>query len=84
MKLTEKQNAVIEFLKDNGGRATMDDLCAGLGSTPKSINPVVTGLGVNGPHAKGLVNYEKIQVGEKLVKEIFLTDAGKDFVPTED
>lgn len=83
MKLTEKQQMVMDYLKDNGGRVTLDDMCEGIGLGPKSVNPIVTGLGTKG-RGKGLVNYEKIAEGEKTVKWIYLTDAGKDFVPTED
>lgn len=85
MKLTEKQTAVVDYLKANG-RVTMDELCNALGSDAKHLNPVITGLGVKGERAKGLVDYEKIAVEgeEKPVKYVFLTDAGKDFEPTED
>lgn len=86
MKLTEKQTAVFNYLKDNGGRVTMDELCDALNTDAKHLNPVVTTLGVKGERAKGLVDYEKIAVEgeEKPVKYIFLTEAGKSFVPGED
>jgi DNA-binding MarR family transcriptional regulator len=83
MKLTEKQLAVVNYIKDNGGRVAMEELCAALGSDAKHLNPVVTTLGVKGPRAKGLVDYEKIAVEgeEKPVKYVFLTDEGKAFDP---
>lgn len=86
MKLTEKQTAVFNYLKDNGGRVTMDELCGALNTDAKHLNPVVTTLGVKGERAKGLVDYEKIAVEgeEKPVKYVFLTEAGKSFVPGED
>ena len=86
MKLTERQNAVFNYLKENGGRISMDELCSALNSDAKHLNPVVTTLGVKGERAKGLVDYEKVPVEgqEKPVKYIFLTEAGKTFVPSDD
>lgn len=86
MKLTEKQTAVFEYLKANGGRVSMDELCNALGTDAKHLNPVVTTLGVKGERAKGLVDYEKIPVegSDKTVKYVFLTEAGKSFVPSAD
>ena len=83
-KLTEKQTMVFDYIKANGGRVAMTELCDALGMTAKSLNPVVTTLGVKGEKAKGLVDYEKITVEgeEKPVKYVFLTDAGKTFDPT--
>jgi hypothetical protein len=86
MKLTERQNEVYNYIKANGGRVSMDELCAALGSDAKHLNPVVTTLGVKGERAKGLVDYEKVDVegADKPVKYVFLTEAGKTFVPSED
>lgn len=82
MKLTEKQTAVFNYLKDNG-RVTMDELCEALGTDAKHLNPVITTLGTKGPRAKGLVDYEKVTVEgvEKPVKYVFLTADGESFVP---
>lgn len=86
MKLTEKQTAVFECIKNAGGRISMEELCDTLNSDPKHLNPVITTMGVKGPHAKGLVDYEKIAVEgmEQPVKYVFLTEAGKNFVPSDD
>lgn len=84
MKLTEKQTALHEFLKANGGKASMEAICEALNSDAKHLNPVVTTLGVKGPRAKGLVDYEKVTEDGKEVKYVFLTDAGMNFVPSED
>jgi len=86
MKLTERQNEVYNYLKANGGRVSMDELCEALHTDAKHLNPVVTTLGVKGERAKGLVDYEKIDVegSDKPVKYVFLTEAGKTFVPTEE
>lgn len=86
MKLTEKQTLVFNYLKENGGRVSMEELCGALNTDAKHLNPVVTTLGVKGERAKGLVDYEKITVEgvEKPVKYIFLTEAGKTFVPSDE
>lgn len=86
MKLTANQEKVFNYVKANGGRVTMDELCAALESDAKHLNPVVTTLGVKGERAKGLLDYERIAVEgqEKPVKYVFLTDAGKEFVPGAD
>ena len=39
---------VFNYVKENGGRVAMEELCAALGSDAKHLNPVVTGLGVKG------------------------------------
>lgn len=82
IKLTEKQAAVFTYIRDNGGRVSMDELCSALGTDAKHLNPVVTTLGVKGERAKGLVDYEKVDVegAEKPVKYVFLTEAGQSFV----
>lgn len=89
VKLTEKQMAVFNYLKENGERVSMEELCSALDTDAKHLNPVITTLGVpkseNG-RGKGLVDYEKIEIEgvEKPVKYVFLTEAGKDFVPSDD
>lgn len=83
IKLTEKQTAVYNYLKENG-RVSMDELCNALDTDAKHLNPVITTLGCKGERAKGLVDYEKIDVegSEKPVKYVFLTDAGIAYDPT--
>lgn len=85
MKLTEKQTAVVNYLRENG-RVSMDELCNALNTDAKHLNPVITTLGVKGERAKGLCDYEKVAVEgvEKPVKYVFLTEAGKTFTPDED
>ena len=82
IKLTEKQTAVYNYLKENG-RVTMDELCNALGTDAKHLNPVITTLGVKGEKAKGLCDYEKVDVEgqDKPVKYVFLTEAGMAFDP---
>ena len=83
IKLTEKQTAVFTYLRDNG-RVTMDELCSALNTDAKHLNPVITTLGCKGERAKGLVDYEKVEVegAEKPVKYVFLTEAGLAYDPT--
>lgn len=83
MKLTENQTKVFDYIKANGGRVSMTELCAALNSDAKHLNPVVTTLGVKGERAKGLLDYEKVPVegSDKPEKYVFLTEAGRDFVP---
>ena len=83
IKLTEKQTAVFTYLRDNG-RVTMDELCSALDTDAKHLNPVITTLGCKGERAKGLVDYEKVEVegAEKPVKYVFLTEAGLAYDPT--
>jgi DNA-binding MarR family transcriptional regulator len=82
IKLTEKQTAVFNYLKENG-RVTMDELCNALELSAKSLNPVITTMGCKGEKAKGLVDYEKVEVEgqEKPTKYVFLTEAGLAFDP---
>lgn len=85
MKLTDRQTAVIDYLKANG-RVTIDELCSALGTDSKHLNPVITTLGVKGDKAKGLCDYEKVAVDgeDKPVKYVFLTEAGIAYTPDED
>ena len=82
MKLTEKSNEVFEYVKSNGGKITVDELCAALNRAPRSINANVTDL-----KNKGLVIREKV-AGEgedaKDITYVVMTEEGKVFVPSED
>lgn len=85
MKLPEKSQQVFDYVKENGGRVTIDEIASALGRDVKSVNGTVTALGCKGK-GKGLVDYEKITVEgvDKPVKYVFLTEAGQTFVPSED
>lgn len=81
MKLTEKQAIVVNYLKKNG-KVTLDEICNVFDSDAKHVRPIITTLGVKGmPKNKGLCDYEKDEDGTIYV---FLTAAGKAWVPTED
>ena len=86
MKLTDYATLVFNYVRENGGRVSIPELATALNKTEKSINGTVTALGCKGPHAKGLVDREKVTVDgqEKPVTYVVLTDLGRDFVPSED
>ena len=84
MKLTEKSFEVLNYVRENGGRVSIEELAAGLGRTPRSVNANVTDLC---SEKKGLAIREKVaSEGEdaKPITYVVLTEAGKEFVPTED
>lgn len=81
MKLTEMSSAVFNYVKENGGRVSIDELASALDRSPRSVGANVTDL-----TKKGLVVREKVTVegAEKPVTYVQITDEGKDFVPTEE
>lgn len=81
MKLTEKSQIVFEYLKNNGGKVSIDELANAIGRSARSIGANVLDL-----TKKGLVVREKEEVegAEKPVAYAILTDAGKTFVPSDD
>ena len=82
MKLTEKSNEVYSYVKENGGRVAVEELCEALGRAPRSINANVTDLA-----KKSLVVREKVTTEGEDAKDItyvVLTEEGKTFVPSDD
>lgn len=81
MKLTEKSQIVFEYLKNNGGKVSIEELANATGRSARSIGANVLDL-----TKKGLVVREKEEVegAEKPVAYAILTDAGKTFVPFDD
>lgn len=81
MKLTEKSNEVFEYVKANGGRNSIDEICNATGRASRSIN-----ANVNDLVKKGLVTREKVEVEgvDKPVTYVVMTDEGAAFVPSED
>lgn len=81
MKLTEMSNAVFNYVKENGGRVSIDELSSALDRSTRSVGANVTDL-----TKKGLVVRDKVTVegAEKPVTYVQITDEGKDFVPTEE
>ena len=81
MKLTEKSQTIFEYLKNNGGKVSIEELANATGRSARSIGANVLDL-----TKKGLVVREKEEVegAEKPVAYAILTDAGKTFVPSDD
>lgn len=82
MKLTEKSNEVYSYVKENGGRVAVEELCEALGRAPRSINANVTDLA-----KKSLVVREKVTAEGEDAKDmtyVVLTEEGKTFVPFDD
>lgn len=82
MKLTPKSSEVFNYVKDNGGKISIDELAEALGRTTRSVGANVTDL-----QKKELAVREKV-AGEgedaKDITYVVLTEAGKTFVPSED
>ena len=81
IKLTEKSLEVFNYVKDNGGRVSIEELANGLNRTPRSVNANVTDLC---SEKKGLAMREKVTPeGEdaKPITYVVLTEAGQAFVP---
>ena len=83
MKLTEKSNEVYTYVKENGGKVSVDELVSALGRAARSINANITDLC---SEKKGLAMRvkEEVEGAEKPVTYVVLTEAGLNFVPTED
>ena len=82
MKLTEKSTAVLDYIKANGGKVSIDELASALERTSRSISANVTDL-----QKKGLVTSEKVAGEGEDAKDItyaVITPEGAEFVPTED
>lgn len=81
MQLTAKSNEVFEYLKNNDGKVSIEELANATGRSARSVGANVLDL-----TKKGLVVREKEEVegAEKPVAYAILTDAGKTFVPSDD
>ena len=82
MKLTEKSQEVFDYIKGNGGKVTIEEICNATERAARSINANVTDL-----VKKGLVVREKVAGDGEEAKDItyaVITDAGKEFVPSDD
>lgn len=82
MKLTAKSNEVFEYVKDNGGKISIDELAEALGRTTRSVGANVTDL-----QKKELVVREKVKgetEDDKDITYVVLTEAGASFVPSDD
>lgn len=81
MKLTEKSMEVFQIVKNNGGRIELEKICDAVGRNARSV-----GANVNDLTKKELAVREKVEMegAEKPVTFVALTDAGMEFVPSED
>lgn len=82
MKLTEKSQGVLDYIKANGGKVSIDELATALDRTSRSVNANVTDL-----TKKGLVVREKVAAksdDEKDITYAAITPEGAAFVPSED
>lgn len=81
MKLTEKSKEVFEYVKANGARVSVEEICKAVDRASRSVNANVNDLA-----KKGLVEREKVEVegADKPITYVVLTAEGKAFVPSED
>ena len=81
MKLTEKSQEIFEYLKNNGGRVSIDELANVTGRSARSVGANVLDL-----QKKKLVVREKEEVegADKPVAFAASTAEGQNFVPSQD
>lgn len=80
MVLKEKTQQALDVIKAHGGRMTTADLATELGVVPSSVTGRINSLVKN-----ELAFREKIdEGGDKPVTYVCLTDAGLNFVPSEE
>lgn len=77
-KMTEKEVAVFNYVKANGGRVSIDEIAEALDRSPRSIGP-----NINAFVSNDLAVREKVEVegAEKPITYVVLTDAGMNFTP---
>lgn len=77
-KMTEKEVAVFNYVKANGGRVSIDEIAEALERSPRSIGP-----NINAFVSNDLAVREKVEVegAEKPITYVVLTDAGMNFTP---
>lgn len=82
LKITEKSAEIFNYVKANGGRVSIDELCEATGRAARSVNANVTDLC---SEKKGLCVREKVEVegADKPITYVVLTDAGKEFTVGE-
>lgn len=81
MKLTEKSKEIFEYVKVNGARVSVEEICKAVDRAPRSVNANINDLA-----NKKLVEREKVEVegADKPIAYVVLTAEGKAFVPSED
>ena len=85
-KLPEKSRKLFDYVKEHGGRVNIEDAAEALCVDVKTLNGTLTSMGTKGPHAKGLLDYEKVPVEgqDKPAKFVFLTEAGTTYEDTDE
>lgn len=80
-KMTEKELEVFNYVKENGGKVSIDELVNATGRTARSIGPNINAFAAN-----NLAVREKVEVegAEKPVVYVVLTDEGKAYTPIAD
>ena len=79
MKLTKMSNEVFEYVRNNGGKVSIEELTNVTGRGVRSVGANVTDL-----KKKGLAERVKEKVEDKEVTYVVLTEAGQTFTPSED
>ena len=79
MKLTAMSNEVFEYVKNNGGKVSIEELTNVTGRSARSVGANVTDL-----KKKKLAERVKEKVEDKEVTYVVLTEEGQTFTPTED
>lgn len=77
MQLTEKTSEVFNYIKENGGRVSIDEISQVLNRPPRSINASVNDL-----QKKGLITREKVlpEGEEKEIVYVVITEIGNSFI----
>lgn len=90
--MTQNSTAVLTYVKENGGRISIDELVNALGRDKRSINASVTDIcyrDAEGNKFKkeegktGLAVREVVGEGDDKTTYVVLTDAGKAFEPAD-
>lgn len=79
MRLTTMSNEVFEYVRNNGGKVSIEELTNVTGRGARSVGANVTDL-----KKKGLAERVKEKVEDKEVTYVVLTEAGQTFTPSED
>ena len=79
MRLTAMSNEVFEYVKNNGGKVSIEELTNATGRSARSVGANVTDL-----KKKSLAERVKEKVEDKEVTYVVLTEDGMNFVPSED
>lgn len=82
MKVTDKSLEVLNYVKDNGNRVSVQELASALNRTARSVNANITDL-----CKKELAVREKVAAKDENEKDttyVVLTETGLNFVPETD